>query len=126
MTRFPRRLTYRSLAALVVLGLLPGAVLAAAPVAVADTATTAEDTLVTITVVGHRRRRRWADVRDRVGPDARRTRGLRDADCSLPDPDACSAEVEYTPASNYNGPDSFTFVADDGNGGTDDGQVASR
>ena len=44
MTRVPRRLLTGTLAALLVVGLLPGAVLAADPVAVADTVTTAEDT----------------------------------------------------------------------------------
>ena len=40
------------------------------------------------------------------------------------DPLACSAEVEYTPDPNYNGSDSFTFIADDGTGGTDTATVA--
>ena len=31
---------------------------------------------------------------------------------------ATSAQVVYTPDPNYNGPDSFTFMANDGNGGT--------
>jgi Bacterial Ig domain len=35
-----------------------------------------------------------------------------------------SATVNYSPASNYNGPDSFVFRADDGNGGTDDATVS--
>ncbi|MEY2569744.1 MAG: hypothetical protein QOE63_94, partial [Acidimicrobiaceae bacterium] len=34
------------------------------------------------------------------------------------------ASVNYTPAANYCGPDSFNFQADDGNGGTDTGSVA--
>lgn len=31
--------------------------------------------------------------------------------------------LRYIPASNYHGPDSFTYVVSDGNGGTDTGQV---
>lgn len=50
MTRVTRRLTTGTLAALLVIGLLPDTALAAAPVAAADTATTLEDTAVTITV----------------------------------------------------------------------------
>ena len=34
-----------------------------------------------------------------------------------------SAQVTYTPNANYNGSDSFTFQADDGQGGTDTGLV---
>jgi hypothetical protein len=34
-----------------------------------------------------------------------------------------SAQVTYTPNANYNGSDSFTFQADDGQGGTDTGVV---
>jgi methionine-rich copper-binding protein CopC len=34
---------------------------------------------------------------------------------------ATTSTVNYTPAANYNGTDSFTFRASDGNGGTDDG-----
>ncbi len=34
-----------------------------------------------------------------------------------------SATVNYTPAFNYNGPDSFVYRANDGNGGTDDATV---
>ena len=34
-----------------------------------------------------------------------------------------AASVTYTPAQDYNGPDSFTFTVDDGHGGTDQGTV---
>ena len=60
------------------LGLLPGAVLAAAPVAVADTATTAEDTLVTITVVATDTDGEGLAFSVGDGSDARRPVGLRD------------------------------------------------
>jgi hypothetical protein len=36
---------------------------------------------------------------------------------------ATSAQVTYSPNANYNGPDSFTFQADDGKGGTSIGTV---
>ena len=72
-----------------------------------------------------RHRRRGPDVLDRDGALARhRWARTHVSDCELPDPDECSAEVEYTPAGNYNGPDSFTFVADDGNGGTDTATIS--
>jgi len=35
-----------------------------------------------------------------------------------------SAQVTYTPDANYNGSDSFTFKADDGQGGTSTGTVS--
>ena len=34
--------------------------------------------------------------------------------CTGTVPKNCSADVTYTPALNYNGPDSFTFKANDG------------
>ena len=34
------------------------------------------------------------------------------------------SNVNYTPDSNYNGPDSFTYTISDGNGGTDTATVS--
>ena len=124
MTRVSRRLTTGTLAALIVLGLLPGAVLAAAPLATAGTATTAEDTLVSITVTAIDADGDGLTFATDTDPTNGTLGAYSTPDCSLPVPDACSAEVEYTPGSNYNGPDSFTFVADDGNGGTDTATIS--
>ena len=38
--------------------------------------------------------------------------------------DGTAPNVTYHPAANYSGPDSFTFTADDGNGGTDGGMIS--
>ncbi len=34
--------------------------------------------------------------------------------CNHSTPNTCTAEVVYTPDANYNGPDSFTYTANDG------------
>ena len=38
--------------------------------------------------------------------------------------DPSSTSVTYSPGADYNGPDSFTYVVDDGLGGTDTGTVS--
>ena len=80
------------------------------PVAVNDTAATAEDTAVSDRRPGqrHRRRRRHA-----VGGHRRRARARHRHDQSRPD-----GSFTYTPALNYNGADSFTYTISDGSGGT--------
>jgi hypothetical protein len=81
------------------------------PVADAQTVTTAEDTPKTITLTG-------SDPDGQpltfsiVTPPAHGSLG------ALTSPTATSVQVVYTPTLNYNGPDSFTFQVDDGNGGT--------
>ena len=122
MNHVPRRLTTGTLAALVVLGLLPGAVLAADPIAVPRTATTAEDTLVTITVSATDDDGDGLSFSTDSGP-ANGSLSSYAIECELADPLACSADVEYTPDPNFNGSDSFTFAVDDGNGGTDTATV---
>jgi hypothetical protein len=81
------------------------------PVANGQTATTDEDTPVTITLTG-------SDPDSNpltfsiVTPPAHGSLG------PLTSPTATSVQVVYTPSLDYNGPDSFTFQVSDGNGGT--------
>ena len=89
MNRLPRRLTTGTLAALLVLGLLPGAVLAADPVAVSRTATTAEDTLVTITVSATDDDGDGLSFSTDTGP-ANGSLSSYAIDCELVDPLACT------------------------------------
>jgi subtilisin family serine protease len=84
------------------------------PVATDDTATTAEDTPVTVAVL--------ANDTDPNGDTLSTT--------AASDPPHGTAAVQpdntvlYTPDPNYNGPDSFTYTVNDGNGHTDTGAVA--
>ena len=71
------------------------------PVAASQSKSTNEDTAAAVTLVATDARRRPAHVLDRRSADARRAHGL-------------GRESHYTPAPNYNGPDSFTFRASDG------------
>ena len=124
MTHLPRRLILAALAALLALGTLPMTVLAADPIAASDIATTNEDTAVTITVTATDDDGDALSFATGSGPAHGGLGAFTGLDCSLPDPLACSAQVEYTPDANYHGPDSFTFIADDGNGGTGTGTIA--
>jgi Big-like domain-containing protein/cadherin-like protein len=86
------------------------------PVANDATASTNEDTTVTITLSGTD-----ADGNSLtftiVTPPAHGSLG------PIVPTGPTSATVNYTPALNYNGPDSFVYRANDGNGGTDDATV---
>jgi hypothetical protein len=83
------------------------------PVAVDDTGSTAEDTSLTIGVL--------ANDTDADGDS------LAIAATTLPAHGTVvnngNGTVSYTPASNYNGPDSFNYTVSDGKGGTDSGTV---
>ena len=111
MNLLARRVSTASLAAVIIVGLLPGAVLAASPAAVAGSVSTAEDTLKSITLTGtDPDGDRAESSRSRPGPGhgtlsthpRRRTAPRRRG--------TCTADVDYTPAADYNGPDSFTFT----------------
>jgi VCBS repeat-containing protein len=79
-----------------------------APVANADTDTVAEDGTVNLTVLTND-----TDADDDTLTVASVTQGTHGAVAINPD-----KTVKYTPASNYNGADSFTYTVSDGNGGT--------
>ena len=85
------------------------------PIATADTLTTAEDTPATLDVLAN----------DTSGPDTGETLSVS----SVTKPNHGNAtiiggQVSYTPDANYNGPDSFSYTLDDGNGGAATGAVS--
>ena len=84
-----------------------------APTAKDDTATTAEDTAVTINVLGNDTDPD-GDPLTVTGASALHGTVVRNADDTL----------TYTPGANYNGSDTITYTISDGNGGTDTATVA--
>lgn len=112
----------RALTAFAALGLIGGAfalpamaqeVTNQSPVAVADTLTTLEDTAGTVMVL--------ANDSDPDGGTLTVT-GLAGPSHGAAVINA-GASVTYTPAANYNGPDSLTYTLSDGQGGTATGTV---
>jgi hypothetical protein len=85
-----------------------------APIANADAASVAEDGTVSIPVLAND-----ADPEGDVLTVTAVTQGAHGAVVINPD-----KSVRYTPAANYNGPDSFAYTISDGNGGTATGTVA--
>jgi hypothetical protein len=83
------------------------------PVANDTAATTNEDTAVTITMTGSDADGDSLTFTIVSGP----SHGTLGPVVFV---NATTSTVNYTPALNYNGPDSFVFRANDGNGGTDD------
>ena len=85
-----------------------------APDAIADTATTAEDTPVTVIVLAND-----------TDPDGNAltvtgvTTGPSHGTCIV----NASGTITYTPTGNYSGTDTFTYAISDGNGGTDTATV---
>ena len=77
------------------------------PTAGADSATTAEDTAVTVNVL--------SNDSDIEGNSLTVTAVTQPAHGST---SFTATNATYTPAANYNGPDSFTYSISDGNGGT--------
>ncbi len=88
-----------------------------APEAAADTATTAEDTPVTIDVV--------ANDTD-VDGDALKVAGVTAAPANGTAAVSGSGSITYTPNENFNGTDKFTYQVTDGNGGLDTAEVTVR
>ena len=88
-----------------------------APEAVADTATTAEDTPVTIDVV--------ANDTD-VDGDALQVAGVTAAPANGTATVSGSGSITYTPNENFNGTDKLTYQVTDGNGGLDTAEVTVR
>jgi len=79
-----------------------------APVANADTSTVAEDGTVNVAVLAND-----TDLDGDTLTVASVTQGAHGVVAINPD-----KTVKYTPAANYNGPDSFTYTVSDGNGGS--------
>jgi hypothetical protein len=84
-----------------------------APVAVANSATVAEDGTVDVNVLGNN-----TDADGDTLTITAVTQGAQGAVAINPD-----KTVKYTPAANYSGPDSFTYTVSDGNGGSATGTV---
>ncbi len=78
------------------------------PVAVADAATTAEDTAVSIAVLTND-----SDLDGDTLTVSAATTPAHGTAAVNPD-----GTITYTPAANYNGADSFSYTVGDGNGGT--------
>ena len=97
-----------------VLGLTPPPPTNHPPVAGEDTATTAEDNAVSISIL--------ANDSDPDG-DSVHVSGVGAPAHGAAILDPSGTAIQYTPAANYNGPDSFTYTLSDGNGGTDTGSV---
>ncbi len=86
-----------------------------APVAVADTATTAEDAAVMINAL--------ANDTDLDG-DTLRIASVARPENGTAVVDAATGEIRYTPNADFNGDDSFTYTITDGAGGTAMASVA--
>jgi VCBS repeat-containing protein len=84
-----------------------------APVAVADSASVAEDGTVNVNVLSND-----TDLENDTLSVTAVTQGAHGAVVINPD-----KTVKYTPAANYNGPDAFTYTISDGNGGSATGTV---
>jgi hypothetical protein len=86
-----------------------------APVAASQSVSTNEDTPKTITLSASD-----ADGDDPLSfaiastPSHGTLGAIGSVTCSHATPNVCTADVLYTPAADYNGPDSFTFTANDG------------
>ncbi len=85
-----------------------------APAAVADSATVAEDGTVNVAVLAND-----TDTENDLLTVTAVTQGAHGSVAINPD-----GTVAYTPAADYNGPDTFTYTAGDGNGGTATASVA--
>ncbi len=101
------------LAAMLVVGLLPMTVLAAAPAAVPDAVSTNEDTTKVITLVGTDDDGDGLTFSIASGPTHGTLGPIGPEDCTG-SPSTCTADVTYTPDADFHGADDFTFEANDG------------
>jgi hypothetical protein len=101
---------------LVLLGLafaFPASVFADAPVAQdLPSETTAEDTFVTITLSASDTESDPLTFAIASQPNHGTLSNPQSPDCSVAP--TCTEDIDYTPAANYSGPDSFTYTANDG------------
>ncbi|NOH01782.1 MAG: cadherin-like domain-containing protein [Chloroflexi bacterium] len=85
----------------------------AAPVASGQSVSTNEDTLKTITLSATDADGDTLTFSIVSGPSNGSLGSLGSVTC-VGNPSTCTVDVDYTPAANFNGPDSFTFKANDG------------
>jgi hypothetical protein len=119
------RLLTALLAALLLAGLLPVGVMAAIPVVTGAPVTTDEDVPVTITLTS-------TDVDGDAAtgftittdPLSGLLGGVGAITCDGLTPNVCTADVQYTPNANANGPDSFAYTATAGGETSDPATVS--
>ena len=85
-----------------------------APTANAQSVTTNEDTAKTITLGGSDADGNALTFSIVSGPTHGTLGSIGSVTCTGTAPKSCTADVTYTPAGDYNGPDSFTFKVNDG------------
>ena len=107
-----RRLSAAALAGLLVAGLLPGPVFAVIPVAAPNSDTLLEDVVTTLTLSASDADGEAIQSFTIVTPPTLGTLGAVSAPtCTAVPTEPCTATVDYTPGSDANGADSFTFTA---------------
>ncbi|MEX2447971.1 MAG: Ig-like domain-containing protein [Solirubrobacterales bacterium] len=105
------------------LGWAGSSVVNAAPTAADASATTDEDSPVTVTLEGADPESCELDFSIVSGPTSGSLGAIGDEACTAGEPNSDSATVEYTPDPDFNGEDSFVFRVTDGDGAFDEATV---
>ena len=95
-----------------------------APTAASQSVTTDEDTARTITLTGSDADGDTLTFEIATGPANGSLGAIGPRTCTGTTPKSCQANVTYTPAANYNGPDSFEFHVNDGTVNSADATVS--